>query len=116
MDELLLSGAILLLTAAQVLQKRGAVRHLSRGAGPRGWRSALASPEIRGAIACLAAGTALWLAVLYRMDVSKAFPMLSAGTILVLAASRVLLGERVSPARWGGAILVAIGVALVAAS
>ena len=54
--------------------------------------------------------------MLYRMDVSKAFPILSAGTILVLIASRVLLGERVSPARWGGTILVAIGVALVAAS
>jgi drug/metabolite transporter (DMT)-like permease len=116
MNELLLSGAILLLAAAQVLQKRGAVRHLAGGAGSRGWRSALVSPEILGAIACLALGTALWLAVLYRMDVSKAFPILSAGTILVLVASRVLLGERVSPARWCGAILVAIGVALVAVS
>ena len=112
MDELLLAGAILLLAAAQVLQKRGAVRHLAAG----GWRGALVSREILAAIACLALGTALWLAVLYRMDVSKAFPILSAGTILVLIASRVLLSERVSPARWGGAILVAIGVALVAAS
>jgi drug/metabolite transporter (DMT)-like permease len=116
MDELLLASAILLLAAAQVLQKRGAVRHLAGGPGPGGWRSALVSPEILAAIACLAFGTALWLAVLYRMDVSKAFPILSAGTILVLIASRVLLGERVSPARWGGTILVAIGVALVAAS
>jgi drug/metabolite transporter (DMT)-like permease len=116
MDELLLSSAIVLLAAAQVLQKRGAVRHLAGAADRGGWRGALVSPEILGAIACLALGTALWLAVLYRMDVSKAFPILSAGTILVLVASRVLLGERVSPARWCGAILVAIGVALVAVS
>lgn len=116
MDELLLSVAVVLLAAAQVLQKRGAVRHLAGGPEPRRWRGALASPEIVAAIACLALGTALWLAVLYRMDVSKAFPMLSAGTILVLVASRVLLGERISPARWSGAILVAIGVGLVAAS
>ena len=116
MDELLLSSAIVLLAAAQVLQKRGAMRNLAGKPGPGGWRSALVSREIVGAIACLALGTVLWLAVLYRMDVSKAFPMLSAGTILVLVASRVLLGERVSPPRWGGAILVALGVALVAAS
>jgi multidrug transporter EmrE-like cation transporter len=116
MDELLLSASVVLLAAAQVLQKRVAVRHLGPGGGPGAWRRALSSPEIWGAIACLSAGAALWLAVLYRMDVSKAFPVLSAAGILVLLASRVLLGERISARRWAGAILVAIGVALVAAS
>jgi drug/metabolite transporter (DMT)-like permease len=116
MDEILLLAAVLLLAAGQVFQKRGAVRHLAAARGAEGWRRALTSPELGAAIACLAAGTAVWLAVLYRMDVSKAFPILSASAVLVLVASRVLLGERVSPRRWGGAILVAIGVALVAAS
>ena len=116
MDELLLSASVVLLAAAQVLQKRGAVRHLASGSGAGVWRRAFASPEILGAIACLSAGTALWLAVLYRMDVSKAFPVLSAAAILVLIASHALLAERISARRWAGAILVAIGVALVAAS
>lgn len=116
MDELLLIASIVLLAAGQVLQKRGAVRHLAAGYGAGRWLRALSSPEIGGAIVCLALGTAAWLAVLYRMDVSKAFPILSAGSILVLAASRLLLGEHVSARRWGGALLIAIGVALVAAS
>jgi len=109
-------ASIVLLAAGQVLQKRGAVRHLAPGRGARRWLRALSSPEIGGAIVCLAVGTAAWLAVLYRMDVSKAFPILSAGSILVLAASRFVLGERVSAQRWAGALLIAIGVALVAAS
>jgi drug/metabolite transporter (DMT)-like permease len=116
MDELLLLGSVLLLAAGQILQKRGAVRHLAAAQGAADWRRALLSPEILGAIGCLAAGTALWLAVLYRMDVSKAFPILSAAAVLVLVASRLLLGERISARRASGAILVAVGVALVAVS
>ena len=113
---MLLIVSIVLLAAGQVLQKRGAVRHLAAGQGARQWLRALVSPEIGGAIVCLALGTATWLAVLYRMDVSKAFPILSSGSILVLAASRFLLGEPVPARRWAGALLIAIGVALVAAS
>jgi drug/metabolite transporter (DMT)-like permease len=116
MDELLLLGSVLLLAAGQILQKRGAVRHLTAAQGAADWRRALFSPEILGAIGCLAAGTVLWLAVLYRMDVSKAFPILSAAAVLVLVASRVVLGERISARRLSGALLVAVGVALVAAS
>jgi len=116
MDWALLISSIVLLAAGQVLQKRGAVRHLAAGSGAREWLRALSSPEIGAAIVCLTLGTATWLVVLYRMDVSKAFPILSVGSILVLAASRFLLHEHVSARRWAGAVIVAIGVALVAAS
>ncbi|HEX5048049.1 MAG TPA: EamA family transporter [Gammaproteobacteria bacterium] len=116
MDELLLLSSVLLLAAGQIFQKRGAARHLAVSRDAWAWRRALSSPEILAAMTCLGAGTAVWLAVLYRMDVSKAFPILSASAVVVLVASRLLLGERVSPQRWGGALLVAIGVALVAAS
>jgi drug/metabolite transporter (DMT)-like permease len=116
MDDLLLLAAVSLLTLGQVLQKIGATRRLVVARGASGWRSALLSPELLGAIACLAVGTVLWLAVLYRMDVSRAFPMLSLGSIAVVVASRLYLRERVSVRRWIGAVIVAVGIALVAAT
>jgi drug/metabolite transporter (DMT)-like permease len=115
-NDLLLLGAVALLTASQVLQKVGAARRLAPARGTSGWIGALLSPEIVAAVACLVAGTALWLAVLYHMDVSRAFPMLSIGSIAVVLASRLYLRETVSPRRWIGVAAIAVGVALVAAT
>jgi drug/metabolite transporter (DMT)-like permease len=116
MNDVLLLCAIALLTASQVLQKVGATRRLAPARGLSARLGALLSPELLGAGVCLCAGTALWLAVLYRMDVSRAFPMLSVGSIAVVLASRFYLGEPVSVRRWIGVSLVALGIALVAAT
>ena len=116
MNNLLLLLAVLLLAASQVLQKLGAARRLAGTSTPGAWLRALASWELLGAIVTIAAGTALWLAVLYRMDVSRAFPVLSLGTVAVVAASRLWLGEQVPLRRWGGVVLIALGIALVASS
>lgn len=116
MTDLLLLAAVALLSAGQVLQKIGATRRLAGARGPAGWFRALLSPELLGAIVCLAAGTAVWLAVLYRMDVSRAFPMLSVSSIVVVLASRFYLGEPVSARRWVGVLAIAAGIGLVAAT
>jgi drug/metabolite transporter (DMT)-like permease len=115
MNDLLLLAAVSVLTVGQVLQKMGAARLVVARSASR-WRSAFLSPELVGATVCLAAGTVLWLAVLYRMDVSRAFPMLSLGSIAVVVASRLYLRERVSVRRWIGAVTIAVGIALVAAT
>ena len=107
---------MLFLAASQILQKLGAIRHLSRAQHPRDLIKKLASPEFVGAALCLFVGMAVWLVVLYRTDVSRAFPILSLGSIVVLAASQFYLEEPVSPRRWAGAVLIAFGVALVSAS
>src|SRR5262245_60052117 len=112
----LLVLAVLLLASSQILQKLAASRRLDGARTPKQWLRALMSWELLGAIATIATGTVLWLAVLYRMDVSRAFPILSFGTVAVVAASRFMLGERVSMRRWGGVVLIAVGIALVAST
>ncbi len=116
MNNALLLLAVLLLAGSQILQKVGASRRLQGTRTPREWLRALASPELVGAVLTIAAGTVLWLTVLYRMDVSRAFPFLSLGTVAVVAASRIWLGEHVSPRRWAGVALIAAGIALVAST
>ena len=116
MQTLLLVVSMTLLAVGQILQKRGAMLHLEGKRRPREWAQALWSPELLGAGVCLVAGTLTWLVVLFHMDVSRAFPVLSFGSILVLVASRLYLREPVPLHRWAGAVLIAIGVALVSAS
>jgi drug/metabolite transporter (DMT)-like permease len=110
LDYSLLAGAVLLLGASQVLQKLAAqdfnAAHEAR----------LASPRLLAALLTLACGTVLWLAALYRVDVSRAVPFLSLGQLLVLGAAHVYLREPISCAHWVGALAIAAGVALVAAS
>jgi drug/metabolite transporter (DMT)-like permease len=116
LNDLLLLLAVALLSTSQVLQKVGASRRLAGKQKPSEWIAALFSPELATAIACIVAGTALWLAVLYRMDVSRAFPFLSLTTVIVMAASRLYLREPVTPRRWAGVALIAVGIALVAST
>jgi drug/metabolite transporter (DMT)-like permease len=107
---------MLFLTAGQIFQKLGADRHVADTHGPGTWYRTVRSPEILRAAICMCTGLIVWLFVLYRTDVSRAFPMLSLTSVLVLAVSRVYLREPVSLRRWGGALLVTLGVALVSAS
>ena len=58
----------------------------------------------------------IWLMVLYHMEVSKATPFLSLGFFLVTLVSRYKLNETVPPARWGGVLLVTLGLWLVSLS
>lgn len=113
MDYLLIALALLFTTGSQLLQKLGAVKAAGGTAGKPLLVKALALTEIRWAIILLVIGTALWFAVLYRMEISKAFPFLSLGFVLVMLLSRYYLREVVSPSRWAGAVLIAIGVVMV---
>ena len=68
------------------------------------------------ALLSLSGGMFLWLWVLYSMDVSKAFPVVSMSIVLIMLISRWKFGEVVSLRRWLGAVVITIGVFLVASS
>lgn len=76
-------------------------------------RGGLRSPAIWGGLAINVLGFMVWLNLLARIPLSVAYPVVSITYCVILLASRTLLHERISRRRWLGALLVAIGVALV---
>jgi dolichol-phosphate mannosyltransferase len=73
---------------------------------------ALARPTLLVGLAIYAVSSALWLGVLSRMQLAVAYPLAASGYILVVVLA-ALSGESVSPARWFGAALIALGVLMV---
>jgi len=77
---------------------------------------ALSSPKLMLGTAMLAVFFFLWLAVLSWEDLSVALPMQAINYILVAFLSQYFLHEVVSPLRWAGTVLVAIGVIMITKS
>jgi len=67
-----------------------------------------------GSIVFLAISFYAFLALLSVADLSFAVPATALSLVIETILARLLLKERVTPARWGGTILVAIGVVLLA--
>ncbi len=67
-----------------------------------------------GSIVFLAISFYAFLALLSVADLSFAVPATALSLVIETILARLLLNERVTPARWGGTILVAIGVLLLA--
>jgi drug/metabolite transporter (DMT)-like permease len=77
---------------------------------------ALTSPKLMLGTAMLAVFFFLWLAVLSWEDLSVALPMQALNYILVAFLSQYFLHEVVTPLRWAGTVLVAIGVIMITKS
>jgi drug/metabolite transporter (DMT)-like permease len=77
---------------------------------------ALTNPKLIVGTAMLAIFFFLWLAVLSWEDLSVALPMQALNYVLVAFLAQFYLGEQVSPLRWGGIVLVCIGVMLITKS
>lgn len=77
---------------------------------------AMSSPKIVFGTMMLAIFFFLWLAVLSWEDLSVALPMQALNYVLVAFLSQYFLGEHVSPLRWGGTVLVCVGVMLITKS
>lgn len=58
----------------------------------------------------------IWLRILAEVPISVAFPIASANFLGVAIASRLLLKEQIGRGQWAGALLITLGVALVARS
>lgn len=57
-----------------------------------------------------------WLVVLSHVPLSLAYPVVGISYIFVVGFSKLILHEQVPPLRWVGAIVVAIGIALIGLS
>lgn len=79
-------------------------------------QQALTTPKLVLGTAMLAIFFFLWLAVLSWEDLSVALPMQALNYILVAFLSQYFLHEIVSPLRWAGTILVAVGVIMITKS
>ncbi|UFS68666.1 DMT family transporter [Geomonas sp. RF6] len=77
---------------------------------------ALTTPKLIFGTCMLAVFFFLWLAVLSWEDLTVALPMQALNYILVAFLSQYFLHETVTPMRWAGTVLVAIGVMLITRS
>jgi len=77
---------------------------------------ALTTPKLIFGTCMLAIFFFLWLAVLSWEDLSVALPMQALNYILVAFLSQYFLHETVTPMRWAGTVLVAIGVMMITRS
>ena len=74
---------------------------------------ALSNPWLVLGVALQAAFFFMYLTLLSRTDVSQLLPMTALDYIVVALLAQWILGEVVTPARWAGIGLIAVGVALV---
>jgi multidrug transporter EmrE-like cation transporter len=78
--------------------------------------TALQSPYVVIGVAMLVVFFVLFAHLLSHLDLTIAMPVVSLEVVLNVACGHWLLGETVTPLRWLGAVLVAVGVALVGMS
>ncbi|PWR23061.1 EamA family transporter [Zavarzinia compransoris] len=108
-----LALTIVLDVAGQVCFKLGLNRSAG-SAGPRSfWRRVAGTPLIWAGVAAYAIDLGAWLFVLSRVPLSLAVPLASLSYCGIALAGRLLLGERLSPRRWAGTVLIALGAAIV---
>lgn len=79
------------------------------------WSAAL-EPRLLGGLMLYGASAVLWALVLSRLDLSLAYPFVGVAAVLVMLLSWFVLGETITLTRIAGALLVIIGVTLVARS
>jgi drug/metabolite transporter (DMT)-like permease len=76
-------------------------------------RNLVGSPWIVAGVLVYAVEFVVWFAALTRMPLSEAFPFNALSYCGVVLASRYLLREKVSPRRWLGTLIIALGVTLI---
>ncbi len=117
---LLILGAVLLGTLAQLLLKAGTsavgtFAFTSANVFPVGWQLAT-QPFILGGITAYGLSLIVWIMALSRVDVSIAYPMVSIGYVLTAIAAWQFLGESISTMKIAGIGVIILGVVIVARS
>lgn len=111
-----LLGAQVLITAAEVLLKKGAVASVAGSGGPEVLGlAALASGATWIGILLYIVSFLIWLHVLRVLPLTQAYALASMVHVLVPTAAWLFLNETISSTRAAGIALVLVGVLLVAA-
>lgn len=72
--------------------------------------------HVIGGLLCYGAGTLLWLLVLAHVELSLAFPFVGLSVAIAIFLAHVFLGEPLVMQRIAGAVVIVIGIVLVARS
>jgi len=96
------------------MKRQGEVTEFGIGGIGRLLRLLLTKAPLIGSIVFLAISFYAFLALLAVADLSFAVPATALSLVAETVLARLLLKENVTPARWGGTVLVATGVALLA--
>ena len=111
-----LLGAQVLITAAEVLLKKGAVASVAEAGGPEVLGlAALASGATWLGILLYIVSFLIWLHVLRLLPLTQAYALASMVHVLVPTAAWLFLNETISSTRAAGIAFVLVGVLLVAA-
>jgi drug/metabolite transporter (DMT)-like permease len=95
------------------MQRVGEISSFSPGAlGAAAWQASMTGPLWLG-VAVLALFFVCYLVLLSWADYSYIQPASAGGYAIVPLFGWLLAGERVSPLRWSGVLLICVGVALV---
>ncbi|MBD8497185.1 EamA family transporter [Paenibacillus arenosi] len=105
----ILFANIILLVTGQILFKLGIEK-----AGGLVWNKIITSWYVIGGLSLYGIATILWFVVLSRLPLSVAYPLQSISYILGIAAAFFIFSEPVSPTKWVGAVVILIGVYLIA--
>lgn len=116
-DYILLFFNVLLTVFGQILLKQGV-----SAVGPIGGfrelipklAKVIFNPYVLGGISIYGFTTFVWLVILSRVKLSIAYPMLSLGYVLAIPFSWLIFKESIPKVRIIGAIIICIGVYLVA--
>jgi len=92
---------------------RGMQQFGDPGNSPLGLIAPLFHPWVALGVALLIVWTLSHMALLSWADLSYVLPVTAIGYVLTAISGRFLLGEAISPMRWGGIVLITIGVTLV---
>ena len=88
--------------------------------GTLDFRRPLESPKgllvLAVALALYGGATLLWVAALKHAPLGRIYPLMALSFVLVPLGGVLLLREHVSPAYWGGVVLIVAGLALIGRS
>ena len=77
---------------------------------------AVKEPRLWAGLFLFGVSAIFWLVVLSRVPLSVAYPIVGVSYILIVAFSKLVLHEHVPTIRWIGALVVAVGIAIIGMS